>query len=93
MEIVEAFETTDLRGDEILDAYGLLCPIPIVKTSEKVKTLAPGAVLEVISTDAGIEADMRNWCKSHKHEYLGCRRDGRIFHAFLRVSDKDQKER
>jgi tRNA 2-thiouridine synthesizing protein A len=75
----------NICSDKVLDTYGLLCPIPIVKTAQMVKTLPPGTVLEVISSDAAIEADLRNWCKSHRHQYLGCRRHGRAFHVFLRV--------
>ena len=75
----------DIQADEVLDTYGLLCPIPIIKTAERVKTLPPGTVLEVISTDGGIDPDLRHWCRSHQHEYLGCRQAGRVYRAFLRV--------
>jgi tRNA 2-thiouridine synthesizing protein A len=56
-----------------------------VKTAERVKSLSPGTILEVIATDAGLDADLRNWCRVRRHEYLGCRAEGKEFHAFLRV--------
>mgnify|MGYP005853113879 CR=1 FL=1 len=74
-----------IRADKVLDAFGLLCPIPVLKTAQMVKTLQPGTVLEVISSDTAIETDLRNWCKSHRHQYLGCRRQGRAYHVFLKV--------
>ena len=36
-----------------VDARGLSCPMPIVKTAQAIKPLAPGAIVEVISTDPG----------------------------------------
>lgn len=78
--------TAEIQADVVLDTFGLLCPIPIIQTAERVKSLPPGATLEVISTDSGLDADLANWCKSQKHEYLGCWQEGRIFRAFLKVS-------
>lgn len=78
----------NIRPDEILDTYGLLCPIPIIKIASKVKTLPAGAVLEVIATDGGIEIDLANWCKGHRHHYLGCRQEGKVYHALIRVGGK-----
>jgi len=35
-----------------LDARGLSCPIPVVKTKEKVATLPSGALLEILVDEA-----------------------------------------
>jgi TusA-related sulfurtransferase len=80
------FDPAAIQPDAVLDAYGLLCPIPIIKTARMVKTLPPGSILEIIATDGGIVADLANWCKSHKHQYLGCRQEGRVYRAFMQVS-------
>ena len=85
MTVDRTSETENIQADEVLDTFGLLCPIPIVKTAQRVKTLPAGCILEVISTDAGIEVDLSNWCKSHGHDYLGCQQEGKIFRAYLRV--------
>jgi TusA-related sulfurtransferase len=45
--------------------------MPIVKTSEKIKELNPGEVLEVIADDKGIKQDMPAWCQATGHEFLG----------------------
>jgi len=34
-----------------LDLTGLRCPLPVLKTRKALKTLSPGAVLEVLCTD------------------------------------------
>ena len=58
--------------DTSLDTLGLYCPVPILKTARKMKELAVGQVLEVLSDDPVILEDMPAWCRSNGHEYLGC---------------------
>lgn len=68
----------------VLDASGLLCPIPIVKTAAAVKGLADGAVLLVIATDPGIATDMPMWCRATRHEHLGTFQDGTRWQSWVR---------
>lgn len=51
-----------------LDARRLLCPLPVIRTQNKVKQLAPGDLLEVICTDPGAQSDIPAWCRIHGHE-------------------------
>jgi tRNA 2-thiouridine synthesizing protein A len=60
-----------MQKDVILDTLGLFCPMPIIKTSQKIKELKVGQVLEVISDDEGIKEDMPAWCETTGHEFLG----------------------
>jgi tRNA 2-thiouridine synthesizing protein A len=60
-----------MQIDVQLDTLGLFCPMPIIKTSKKIKELKVGQVLEVISDDEGIKEDMPAWCETTGHEYLG----------------------
>jgi len=64
-----------LKADHTLDCIGLYCPMPIVKTARKIKELAPGEVLKVISDDTGIKSDMPAWAKKTGNEYLGLEED------------------
>jgi tRNA 2-thiouridine synthesizing protein A len=57
--------------DVKLDTLGLFCPMPIIKTSKKIKELTVGQVLEVVSDDEGIKKDMPAWCETTGHEFLG----------------------
>jgi len=59
-----------MKADAILDTLGLYCPMPIVKTAEKIKDLKIGQVLEVISDDEGIKEDMPAWCRRTGNEFL-----------------------
>jgi tRNA 2-thiouridine synthesizing protein A len=48
--------------DQTLDASGLNCPMPILKTKKALKQMEPGQILEVISTDAGSVKDLVAFC-------------------------------
>jgi TusA-related sulfurtransferase len=60
-----------MKADQSLDCVGLYCPIPIVKTAEKIKQLKSGEVLEIVADDKGIKLDMPAWCEATGHEFLG----------------------
>ena len=47
-----------------VDATGLSCPMPIVKTAQAVKSMVSGQLLEVLATDAGSTKDFAAWCRT-----------------------------
>jgi TusA-related sulfurtransferase len=47
-----------------LDASGLACPMPVVRTKQAIDELETGQVLEVISTDRGSLQDVPAWAAS-----------------------------
>ena len=51
-----------------LDARRLLCPMPVIRTQDKVKQLVAGDVLEVTCTDPGVKNDIPAWCRINGHE-------------------------
>lgn len=53
-----------------LDARRLLCPMPVIKTQNKIKDLKPGDILEVICTDPGVINDIPAWCRINGHKVL-----------------------
>ena len=53
-----------------LDATGLLCPLPVIRTQDRVATLRQGDVLFVHCTDPGALLDIPAWCRIHGHELL-----------------------
>jgi TusA-related sulfurtransferase len=55
---------------KILDAKGLKCPMPIVKTKKEIDAMSPGDVLEVHATDPGSVADFQGWSKTSKTAIL-----------------------
>ena len=52
---------------ETLDAPGMQCPMPILKTKKAIKALNAGDTLEVIATDPGSVKDMSAFCTSTGH--------------------------
>ena len=60
-----------MEAKESLDCVGLYCPMPIVQTAAKIKTMASDEVLEVVADDKGISKDMPAWCEATGNEYLG----------------------
>jgi len=50
-----------------LDARGLLCPLPVIRTQERVRGLESGDRLEILATDPGVLADLPAWCRVHGH--------------------------
>lgn len=73
-----------MHADEILDCYGLLCPMPIIQSANKIKEMELGQILEIVSTDAGIKEDMPAWCRQTGQEYLGLEEDGDVFKVYVK---------
>ncbi|MDK8643015.1 sulfurtransferase TusA family protein [Niallia taxi] len=59
-----------MNSIKVLDAKGLACPMPIVKTKKAIDEIEKGQVLEVHTTDKGAKNDLTAWSKSGGHELL-----------------------
>lgn len=59
-----------------LDARRLLCPLPVIRAQNAMKSLAPGDVLVVTATDPGVLQDIPAWCRINGHRVLDTRMDG-----------------
>ena len=70
---------------ETLDARGLLCPLPVIRTQDRVAALRPGTLLDVLATDPGTLEDVPAWCRVHGHEVVETERDGRELRIRVRV--------
>jgi TusA-related sulfurtransferase len=73
-----------MKADFTLDCYGLLCPMPIIQTAQKIKQMKIGEVLEVLSTDKGILEDMPAWCRQTGQEFLGIEEKDDVFKAYVK---------
>ncbi|WP_430787022.1 sulfurtransferase TusA family protein [Virgibacillus flavescens] len=82
-----------IKANEILDAKGLACPMPIVRTKKAITHLKPGQVIEIQATDKGSTADMKAWAESTGHQYLGTIEDNDVLKHYVRkVSDAETNE-
>jgi tRNA 2-thiouridine synthesizing protein A len=75
---------SEFASEKTLDAKGLKCPMPVVKTSKEIKGVALGGVLEVLATDPGSMADITAWAKSTGNELLQTQRDDGVFKFYIR---------
>ena len=73
-----------IKADEVLDCTGMLCPIPVIKTSKAIKQLQLGQVLKMISTDPGAPPDMVAWSKQTGHEMLDSHQEGDKYIFYFR---------
>jgi len=46
----------------ILDATGLLCPLPVLKARRALRDVPAGGILEVLATDPGAVKDFEHFC-------------------------------
>jgi tRNA 2-thiouridine synthesizing protein A len=75
---------TEISEDRTLDCRGLLCPMPIIKTSIELRGLAPGQVLKVVATDRGAVADMPAFAEDTGNTLLEWHQDGRDLVFYIR---------
>ncbi|UOQ44545.1 sulfurtransferase TusA family protein [Halobacillus salinarum] len=59
-----------MQVSKVLDAKGLACPMPIVKTKKAMGEIESGEVLEIHATDKGAKSDLTAWAKSGGHTLL-----------------------
>lgn len=67
-----------------VDARGLSCPLPIVKTALAIKEIGSGELIEVLATDPGSGKDFTAWSKTTGHELVETSVDGKVFRYVLR---------
>lgn len=70
---------------ETLDARGLLCPLPVIRTQDRIAVLRPGTLLDVFATDPGTLQDIPAWCRVHGHEVVESERQGREIRIRVKV--------
>ncbi|WP_303909127.1 sulfurtransferase TusA family protein [Thiohalomonas denitrificans] len=58
-----------------LDARRLLCPMPVIRTQDRIAALQPGDILEVVATDPGVINDIPAWCRINGHKVLATREE------------------
>jgi len=73
-----------LTADKILDCSGMLCPLPIIKTSKAIKEIDVGQLLKMIATDPGAPSDMEAWSRQTGHQMVDSRLEGDNYIFFFR---------
>ncbi|MFB6803004.1 sulfurtransferase TusA family protein [Peribacillus butanolivorans] len=73
-----------MNSDKMLDAKGLACPMPIVRTKKAMNDLQSGQVLEIHVTDKGAKADLAAWSKSGGHELIETAEENEVLKFWIR---------
>ncbi|MEK7812483.1 MAG: sulfurtransferase TusA family protein [Candidatus Desantisbacteria bacterium] len=66
-----------------LDAVGLYCPVPVMLTTEKIKELEKGEVLEVMTDDPDSLEDIPGWCKIAGHRFMKMSKNEGIYRFYI----------
>ena len=64
---------TDARSEQVpetLDLSGLRCPMPLLKTRQKLRAMAAGQRLRVLATDPGARRDLPAWLGQTAHQLV-----------------------
>ncbi len=73
-----------MESNKVLDAKGLACPMPIVKTKKAMNELESGQVLEIHATDKGAKNDLAAWAKSGGHELIKHEEDNAVLKFWIK---------
>ena len=66
-------------ADQLLDAKGLNCPLPILKAKKALKDVPAGGTLEIQSTDPGSVADFEAFCRTTGNELLESKTEDGVY--------------
>jgi tRNA 2-thiouridine synthesizing protein A len=72
------------KPDQVLDAKGLSCPMPILKTKKLLKEMKPGQILEIQGTDPGTRNDLPAFTSRSGDEFLGEEQREGFFSFFVK---------
>lgn len=83
---------SEIKADEFLDAKGLNCPLPILKTKVLLNKMQPGQIVHVLSTDPHSVIDFEAYCARTEHELLKIREsDNGLYEFFVRRAEHPRK--
>ncbi|WP_413382729.1 sulfurtransferase TusA family protein [Alkalihalobacillus sp. 1P02AB] len=81
-----------MKHDIFVDAKGLACPMPIVRTKKAMNDIEPGLIVEMQSTDQGSTADLKAWAQKAGHQYVGTIEEGTTLKHYLRSGGDKEEE-
>lgn len=80
-------KTCDLTADQMLDARGLTCPMPLLKAKLALNAMQAGQILYVSATDAGSVRDFQRFAELSGHQLLASDSADGEYHYWLRKSE------
>jgi tRNA 2-thiouridine synthesizing protein A len=80
-----------IKTDESLDAKGLNCPLPVLKTKVVLNKMQPGQVLHVEATDPHSVIDFEAYCARTEHELIKIVESKDLFEFYIRRAENPKK--
>jgi tRNA 2-thiouridine synthesizing protein A len=71
-------------ADQVLDAKGLNCPLPILRAKKALKEVPIGGTLQVLATDPGAVKDFEAFCRTTGNDLLESKSEGKQFEFLIR---------
>lgn len=81
--------TPTIKEDRVLDARGLLCPMPVVKAGREMRGMHPGEILKILATDRGAIADFPAWAADTGNDLIEWHEEGGTFVFYVRKQEGD----
>ncbi len=72
---------------ETLDATGLFCPLPVLKTRRAMQRVAIGDTLTVLATDPASQIDIRHYCNTSGNELVKASETDGVFTYVIRRAE------
>ncbi len=73
-----------MHFDKELDAKGLNCPLPILRTKKALAEMSSGQVLRIVATDPGSVKDFQAFAKQTGNELLSSTEGGGEFTFYMK---------
>lgn len=73
-----------MNYDKDLDARGLNCPLPILRTKKALTDMASGQVLRVLATDPGAVKDFQAFAKQTGNQLLSHSEQENVYTFFMK---------
>jgi tRNA 2-thiouridine synthesizing protein A len=75
-----------MEANQTLDARGMNCPLPILRTKKTLNAMSAGDTLKVVATDPGSLKDMVAFCQQTGNTLLSSAQSGGDFEFLIRKS-------
>lgn len=73
-----------MNAIKIVDARGLACPMPIIRTKKAMDELNSGEILEIHATDKGSKNDLTAWVNSTGHQLVKDAKEDGVFKFWIK---------
>jgi tRNA 2-thiouridine synthesizing protein A len=74
-----------MSPDESLDVKGKTCPMPVLLTRKKIRTMTPGQTLEIIGDFPPAKTNIQNFLNTNGHEIIDVKEAEGIYHIFTKI--------